>query len=139
MQGDFTLQIHSKSDTFSTFKLLSVSEDVQLLCKTVSASQGPRTSWQTQLFAPPKLFFAGASRPTSSLHGPEPFVRDPRDPWEDPRLPGIRNFLSVPLDVAFVWPNTRWNFGEFGELLLHGSTAPETQFRICPSCIFMIF
>ena len=31
MQGDFTLQIHSKSDTFSTSKLLSVSEDVQLL------------------------------------------------------------------------------------------------------------
>ena len=32
MQGDFTLQIQSKSDTFSTSKLLSVSEDVQLLC-----------------------------------------------------------------------------------------------------------
>ena len=32
MQGDFTLPIQSKSDTFSTSKLLSVSEDVQLLC-----------------------------------------------------------------------------------------------------------
>ena len=41
MQGDFTPQIHSKSDTFRTSKLLLVSEDVQLLWNGEHRRSGP--------------------------------------------------------------------------------------------------
>ena len=71
MQGDFTLQIQSKSDTFSTSKLLSVSGDVQLLwnrtCSRRAVLSFPRQSVgnarggpHTYINCDPILSFLGA-------------------------------------------------------------------------------
>ncbi len=46
MQGDFMLQTQSKSDIFGTSKLLSISEDVQLLWDLP-----PRTDWSGSMMS----------------------------------------------------------------------------------------
>ena len=49
-------------------------------------------------------------------NGPQPFVRDARDPWADPRPPGIRKIQFLLINVGFVWRNIRRIFGAlFGD------------------------
>ena len=45
-----------------------------------------------------------------STPGPEPFVRDPREKWGNPRPPGIRIFSIFPLTIPFSGLKTHGNF-----------------------------
>lgn len=57
----------------------------------------------------------------------QPFVRNPWETSENPRTLGIRTFLLFLLIVKFLWSKTRKHFGNLGEIILHGWTAPETK------------